>query len=70
MLVCSVLVVVGVVCVGFGGWLLWFVVLVVVIVWVYVNVVVIGDVKIKWLGLYNVVYVLLYYKLYVVIWDF
>ncbi|KWH10167.1 lactate permease [Burkholderia territorii] len=55
---------------GFGGWLPWIVVSVVVIVWVHANVAAIGDVKIKWPGLHNAVFVSLYHKPYAAIWDF
>jgi lactate permease len=55
---------------GFGGWLPWLVVSVVVIVWVHANVAAIGDVKVKWPGLHNAVYVTLYHKPYAAIWDF
>ncbi len=56
--------------VGWGGWLPWLVVSVVVIFWVHANVAMIGDVKIKWPGLHNAVYVSLYHKPYAAIWDF
>ncbi|HEF4737319.1 L-lactate permease [Burkholderia multivorans] len=55
---------------GFGGWLPWIVVSVVVIVWVHANIAAIGDVKIKWPGLHNAVFVSLYQKPYAAIWDF
>ncbi|UEP27835.1 MULTISPECIES: L-lactate permease [unclassified Burkholderia] len=55
---------------GFGGWLPWLVVSVVVIVWVHANIAAIGDVKIKWPGLHNAVFVSLYHKPYAAIWDF
>ncbi len=56
--------------VGWGGWLPWIVVSVVVIFWVHANIAMIGDVKIKWPGLHNAVYVSLYKKPYAAIWDF
>lgn len=56
--------------VGWGGWLPWIVVSVVVIFWVHANIAMIGDVKIKWPGLHNAVYVSLYKKSYAAIWDF
>lgn len=56
--------------VGWGGWLPWLVVSVVVIFWVHANIAMIGDVKIKWPGLHNAVYVSLYHKSYAAIWDF
>lgn len=56
--------------VGWGGWLPWLVVSVVVIFWVHANIAMIGDVKIKWPGLHNAVYVSLYKKPYAAIWDF
>ena len=43
---------------------------VVVIVWVHANIAAIGDVKIKWPGLHNAVFVSLYHKPYAAIWDF
>jgi lactate permease len=55
---------------GWGGWLPWLVVSVVVIVWVHANIAAIGDVKIKWPGLHNAVYVPLYHKPYAAVWDF
>ncbi|MGN6650937.1 L-lactate permease [Trinickia sp.] len=55
---------------GWGGWLPWIVVSVVVIVWVHASIAMIGDVKIKWPGLHNAVYVSLYHKPYAAIWDF
>ncbi|RDU95464.1 L-lactate permease [Trinickia dinghuensis] len=55
---------------GWGGWLPWIVVSVVVIVWVHANIASIGDMKIKWPGLHNAVYVSLYHKSYAAIWDF
>lgn len=55
---------------GWGGWLPWIVVSVVVIVWVHASIAMIGDVKIKWPGLNNAVYVSLYNKPYAAIWDF
>ncbi|CAN0624281.1 L-lactate permease [Burkholderia multivorans] len=56
--------------VGYGGWLPWLVVSVIVIVWVRANVALVGDVKIKWPGLHNAVFVTLYQKPYAAIWDF
>ncbi|WP_455776695.1 L-lactate permease, partial [Burkholderia stabilis] len=41
-----------------------------VIVWVHANVAAIGDVKIKWPGLHNAVFVSLYHKPYAAVWDF
>jgi lactate permease len=55
---------------GWGGWLPWLVVSVVVIVWVHAGIAAIGDVKIKWPGLHNAVFVSLYHKPYAAIWDF
>ncbi len=55
---------------GWGGWVPWLVVSVVVIVWVHAGIAAIGDVKIKWPGLHNAVYVSLYHKPYAAIWDF
>ncbi|KVN23389.1 lactate permease [Burkholderia pyrrocinia] len=56
--------------IGYGGWLPWLVVSVVVIIWVRANIAAIGDVKIPWPGLHNAVYVTLYHKPYAAIWDF
>ncbi|WP_126286624.1 L-lactate permease [Burkholderia stagnalis] len=56
--------------IGYGGWLPWLVVSVVVIIWVRANIAAIGDVKIQWPGLHNAVYVTLYHKPYAAIWDF
>jgi lactate permease len=56
--------------VGYGGWLPWLVVSVIVIIWVHANIAAIGDVKIKWPGLHNAVYMTLYKKQYAAIWDF
>ncbi|MXN74277.1 L-lactate permease [Burkholderia sp. 4701] len=56
--------------IGYGGWLPWLIVSVVVIVWVRANIAAIGDVKIPWPGLHNAVYVTLYHKPYAAIWDF
>lgn len=53
-----------------GGWLPWLVVSVVVIVWVHAGIAMIGDVKIKWPGLHNAVFVSFYKKPYAAIWDF
>ncbi|TCW81466.1 lactate permease [Burkholderia sp. SRS-46] len=56
--------------IGYGGWLPWLVVSVVVIIWVHANIAAIGDVKIKWPELHNAVFVTLYHKPYAAIWDF
>ncbi|CAN7497720.1 L-lactate permease [Trinickia sp. LjRoot230] len=56
--------------VGWGGWMPWLVVSVVVIFWVHANIAMTGDVKIKWPGLHNAVYMTLYHKPYAAIWDF
>lgn len=56
--------------VGWGGWLPWIVVSVIVIFWVHANVAAIGDVKVKWPGLHNAVYMTLYHKSYAAVWDF
>jgi lactate permease len=55
---------------AWGGWVPWIVVSVIVIVWVHANIAMIGDMKIKWPGLHNAVYVSLYHKSYAAIWDF
>ncbi|SIT47725.1 L-lactate permease [Paraburkholderia piptadeniae] len=56
--------------VGYGGWLPWIIVSVVVIVWVHADIASIGDIKLKWPGLHNAVYVTLYNKPYAAVWDF
>jgi lactate permease len=56
--------------VGYGGWLPWIIVSVIVIFWVHANIATIGDVKVKWPGLHNAVYMTLYHKPYAAIWDF
>jgi lactate permease len=56
--------------VGYGGWLPWVIVSVVVIVWVHAEIARIGDIKIPWPGLHNAVYVTLYHKPYGAVWDF
>ncbi|MEM5384913.1 L-lactate permease [Paraburkholderia phymatum] len=56
--------------VGYGGWLPWIIVSVVVIVWVHADIASIGDIKVKWPGLHNAVYVTLYNKPYAAVWDF
>jgi lactate permease len=56
--------------VGYGGWLPWIVVSVVVIFWVHANIASIGDIKVQWPGLHNAVFVTLYNKPYAAVWDF
>jgi lactate permease len=56
--------------VGYGGWLPWLIVSVIVIFWVHANIAMIGDVKVKWPGLHNAVYMTLYRKSYAAVWDF
>jgi lactate permease len=56
--------------VGYGGWMPWIVVSVVVILWIHLNVAAIGDVKVHWPGLDNAVFISLYHKPYAAIWDF
>lgn len=56
--------------VGYGGWMPWIVVSVVVIVWVHAQIASIGDVKVPWPGLHNAVFVTLYHKPYAAVWDF
>jgi lactate permease len=56
--------------VGYGGWLPWIVVSVVVIFWVHADIAAIGDVKVQWPGLHNAVFVTLYNKPYAAVWDF
>ncbi len=56
--------------VGYGGWMPWVVVSVVVIVWVNLKLFLIGDTKVLWPGLNNAVFITLYHKPYVALWDF
>jgi lactate permease len=56
--------------VGYGGWLPWIIVAVIVIFWVHANIAMIGDVKVNWPGLHNAVYMTLYHKPYAAVWDF
>jgi lactate permease len=56
--------------VGYGGWMPWIVISVVVIVWINLKVFLIGDVKVHWPGLDKVVWITLYKKPYEAIWDF
>ncbi|MGN6669029.1 MAG: L-lactate permease [Trinickia sp.] len=55
--------------IGYGGWLPWLVVSAIVIFWVHAGVASIGDVKVKWPGLHNAVYMTLYHKPYAAVWD-
>jgi lactate permease len=55
---------------GYGGWMPWVVVSVVVIVWINLKIFNIGDVKVQWPGLHNAVFVSTYQKPYAAIWDF
>lgn len=56
--------------VGYGGWMPWIVISVVVIVWINLKVFLIGDVKVHWPGLDKAVWITLYQKPYEAIWDF
>jgi len=56
--------------VGYGGWMPWVVVTVVVIVWINLKVFAIGDTKVLWPGLNKMVFITLYQKPYVALWDF
>ncbi len=56
--------------IGYGGWLPWLIVSAIVIFWVHAGVASIGDVKVKWPGLHNAVYMTLYHKSYAAVWDF
>ncbi len=55
---------------GFGGWLPWLIVSVVVIIWVSAKVNTFGASKIPWPGLHNAVYITLYNKPYAAVWNF
>jgi len=56
--------------IGYGGWMPWIVVSVVVIVWVHAGIASIGQSNIPWPGLHNAVYMTLYHKSYGAIWTF
>ncbi|SCC94760.1 Glycolate permease GlcA [Thiomonas sp. X19] len=56
--------------VGYGGWMPWVVVSVVVIVWVNLKLFLIGDTQVLWPGLNQAVFITLYHKPYVALWDF
>ncbi|WP_233870425.1 L-lactate permease [Paraburkholderia adhaesiva] len=56
--------------VGYGGWLPWILVSIIVIVWVHANIASIGQANIKWPGLHNAVYMTLYNKSYAAVWTF
>jgi lactate permease len=56
--------------VGYGGWMPWVVVSVIVIAWINLKVFEIGDTKILWPGLNNAVFITLYQKPYAALWDF
>ncbi|TAL54324.1 L-lactate permease [Pandoraea sp.] len=56
--------------IGYGGWLPWVVITVVVIFWVYAKVFLIGDTKVLWPGLNQQVFITLYNKPYAALWDF
>jgi len=56
--------------VGYGGWMPWVVVSVIVIVWINLKVFAIGDTKVLWPGLNKAVFITLYQKPYVALWDF
>ena len=55
---------------GFGGWLPWVVVSVVVILWINFKVTLIGTVHVHWPRLDNSVFISLYKKPYAAVWDF
>ncbi len=56
--------------VGYGGWMPWVVVSVIVIAWINLKVFAIGDTKVLWPGLNKAVFITLYKKPYVALWDF
>ncbi|WP_028220833.1 L-lactate permease [Paraburkholderia oxyphila] len=56
--------------VGYGGWVPWIVLSVVVIVWVQAQIASHGEVKVQWPGRHNGVFVTLYHKPYAAVWDF
>jgi len=55
--------------VGYGGWMPWLVVTAVVIAWVNLKLFLIGDTKVLWPGLNNAVFITLYHKPYMALWD-
>ncbi len=55
--------------VGYGGWMPWIVVTAVVIAWVNLKLFLIGDTKVLWPGLNNAVFITLYHKPYMALWD-
>lgn len=56
--------------VGYGGWLPWLVITVVVMFWVYSKVFTLGETRVSWPGLDKQVFVTLYNKPYAAVWDF
>ena len=56
--------------VGYGGWMPWLLVSVIVIAWINFKIFAIGDLKIHWPGLDKAVYITLYHKVYPAVWDF
>ena len=54
---------------GYGGWMPWLVVTAVVIAWVNLKLFLIGDTKVLWPGLNNAVFITLYHKPYMALWD-
>lgn len=56
--------------VGYGGWLPWLVITVVVMFWVYAKVFTLGETRVSWPGLDKQVFVTLYNKPYAAVWDF
>jgi lactate permease len=56
--------------VGWGGWLPWVLISVIVIIWVHAGIFNVGDMKINWPGLHNQVFITLYNKPYAAVWDF
>ncbi|MDR2991407.1 MAG: L-lactate permease [Burkholderiaceae bacterium] len=55
---------------GFGGWMPWILVSVVVIIWVHAGIALIGQANVQWPGLHNAVYISLYHKSYAAVWTF
>jgi lactate permease len=56
--------------IGYGGWLPWIIVSVVVIFWVHAGIASMGQANVKWPGLHNAVYMTLYHKSYAAVWSF
>lgn len=56
--------------VGFGGWVPWILVSIIVIVWIRASIFSLGSSNVPWPGLHNAVYITLYHKSYAALWSF